>query len=114
MTMTQRIFLTITFILLLGAMTPSTAQADCGAADQCTKKVCNTRQANVHPACDRKRSCVGTTKKSVLTDRLKINQDCLAARTHVSACFSKGDKGHELAIEQVRNAIITCEKRLKL
>jgi len=44
--------------------------------------------------------------------RLTINQNCLAAREAVAACYSVQDSGHQQQIENVERAIEVCEGKI--
>jgi hypothetical protein len=74
--------------------------------------VCRELQDEVHPTCDVQRSCSGTVTQEEARDRLVINQDCLAARKAVAACFSVQDRGHRQQIESVENAMRTCRGKI--
>jgi len=104
------ITLALTLTLSLNA---GIAFASCDHADLCTPGECRARQALVHPRCDVTRSCVAQN----LTDaeyqvRLNRNQQCLTARQAVSQCFSHPDAGHQVAIQQVQQALAVCTARL--
>src|SRR6478609_3420035 len=73
----------------------------CQSADQCTPQVCSQRQSRVHPTCDVQRSCSGNVSQAEAQRRLTINQNCLAAREAVAACYSVQDSGHQQQIENV-------------
>jgi hypothetical protein len=88
------------------------AYAQCKSADLCDEDVCNQRQSIVHPTCDQPRSCSNISDQAELKRRLKINQDCLTARTDVSACYSKADANHDKMIEAVRNTIANCQSKI--
>jgi len=112
MILIRRLALVAGMLGTFAVLSSAPAQAQCSAADQCTAQECSNRQANVHPTCDRPRSCQNITDKAEAQRRLQINQDCLAARQSVQQCFSSSDTGHDAAITGVQNAIATCQSKL--
>jgi hypothetical protein len=102
--------------LLVALAAASPAQAQCELADRCSATVCAQRQSGVHgPAsCDAPFSCrqIPAGDKAELTARLEIARACLAARESVARCFSSGDHGHAIQLQQVRRAVRTCESKL--
>lgn len=111
--MSRKVMLAFFSAAMIAVMSGS-AYAQCAAADRCTPAVCSQRQSIVHPTCDQQRSCtnISASNQAELKRRLQINQDCLAARMNVSACFSQSDPGHDEAIQSVKNAIATCQSKI--
>jgi hypothetical protein len=95
----------------------SSARAQCSTADKCTAQECGTRQNNVHPTCDVPRSCgsiaATSANRAELQRRLQLNQNCLAARTNVSQCFSNADTCHDQQFIDIRSSIQAYENKLK-
>lgn len=98
------------------AIAPDVAHAQCALADRCAPEVCRQRHNVQDRACNRKRSCVSVSARNTrkLNNYLIRNEECLEAREAVAKCFSVTDQGHQDAIDQAENAIVTCKTKLGL
>ena len=102
-------------LVAASVLLPAAAAAQCSAADRCSASQCQSRQSQVHAACDTPRSCsaIPPGNKVELRRRLAINQNCLAVRASVNECFSQTDRGHAQQLSDVRNAIARCEEKIR-